>query len=86
VNLSWTAAPDTISGIASYTLRWTSALITCPAVSTADYPNTISLSAVTSYEFTGAIATSYCFYLVATDRADNVGAGSVNSGSPRLAQ
>ena len=86
VNVSWTAAPDGLSGVGGYTLRWTSAAVTCPAVSTANYPNAISIGTTSPYVFTGAALTSYCFYLVAIDLADNVGGNSANSGAPRLAQ
>lgn len=71
VNVTWTAASDAISDIARYTLRAMSAAAAsaCPAPGVGAY-ETVLANVTSPYVFTGAAATSYCFYVIATNGAD----------------
>ncbi len=85
IDLSWTAGTDTTSGVAGYTVRYVSSK-TCPTASTAKYPNTTSVGAVTSTTVTQlSSAKLYCFYLVTLDSAGNQsGASNVASATAKL--
>jgi hypothetical protein len=84
VDLSWTAATDALSGVAGYTVYWVAAN-PCPVVSPANYPNSASIGAVTSYSIIGLASTRYCAYLTTTDNAGNVSAPTAFTG-PTIAR
>jgi hypothetical protein len=81
VDLTWTAGTDAMSGVASYEVRWTNAIVTCPAQSVANFPNSATIAAATSYSISGLTAGSfYCAYLVTIDNAGNRSANSATAG------
>ena len=78
VDLSWTAATDTTSGIAGYTVHYVQANA-CPATATpAGFPGTFAIAGnVRSGTVTGLVSgKKYCFYLSANDNAGNAGPAS----------
>ena len=86
ITLSWTAGTDALSGVAGYTIHRSGAVASCPAATTANYPNTVSVGAVTSATISGLVSASkYCFYLTTNDVAGNVSANSAVAG-PQLAK
>jgi len=84
VDLGWTAATDALSGVAGYTVHWVAAN-PCPVVSAANYPNTATVGAVTSYSISGIATTRYCAYLTTTDNAGNVSTPTAFTG-PTIAR
>ena len=71
VNLTWTAGTDAGSGVAGYTVRFVQ-IATCPSATPANYPNTVSVGAVTATTVTGLVsAKNYCFYLTTVDGVGN---------------
>lgn len=81
INLTWTAGTDALSGVAGYTIHRTGVVASCPATSAANYPNTLSVGAVTSATVSGLVSTSkYCFYLTTNDVAGNASANSAALG------
>jgi len=81
INLGWTAGTDALSGVAGYTIHRTGVVASCPATTTANYPTTMSVGAVTSATFSGLVSTSkYCFYLTTNDAAGNASANSAAVG------
>ena len=80
IALSWTAGTDALSGVAGYTIHRTGVVASCPATSTANYPNAVSVGAVTSTTVSGMVSGSkYCFYLTTNDVAGNASANSAAS-------
>lgn len=81
VDLTWTAGTDALSGVASYEVRWTNAVATCPAQNTTNFPNSATIAAATAYSISGLTAGSqYCAYLVTIDNAGNRSANSATTG------
>ena len=87
VDLSWTAATDAGgTGVGGYVVNWTNVVTgACPAINAANYPNSVSIGAVTTYSVSGLISGSkYCSYLVTKDVAGSVsGSSAVVSSNAR---
>jgi hypothetical protein len=77
VDFSWTAGSDALSGVAGYQLHWVQPATTCPTTAnTTNFPGTVSLGAVTSYQLTGTAGKLYCAYLQTQDVAGNLSTAS----------
>ncbi|HLZ48018.1 MAG TPA: hypothetical protein VKR80_05140 [Candidatus Limnocylindria bacterium] len=84
INLTWTAGTDALSGVGGYTIHRTNVVTNCPAATTANYPNTLSVGAVTNTTVTGlASGSKYCFYLTTTDNAGNSSGASNVAGATK---
>ena len=78
--VTWAAATDALSGVASYVIRYVQASA-CPAASVASYPNSVSVGAVTSTTISGLVSNAfYCVYLITDDAAGNASANSAVAG------
>ena len=76
VTLTWTAAADTGTGVAGYTVRYVGAQ-TCPAASPSNYPQSTTTGTATSATIAGLMSGKrYCFYVTSSDVAGNVSAPS----------
>jgi len=81
VDLAWTAGTDALSGLSGYEVRWTGNVAACPAANTANFPNSATIGAVTSYSINWAVAgDKLCAYLVTIDNAGNRSANSAVTG------
>lgn len=79
--VSWTAGTDGGTGVAGYTIHRTGVVASCPATSTANYPNATSVGVVTSATISGLVSGSkYCFYITTNDVAGNASANSAAAG------
>ncbi len=77
LTLSWTAGTDALSGVAGYTIHRSGVVASCAVTNTTNYPNAISVGAVTGTTITGLATNSkYCFYLTTNDNAGNFSANS----------
>jgi hypothetical protein len=80
LDVTWTAATDALSGVASYAIRYVQASA-CPAASVANYPNSVSVGAVTSTTISGLASNAfYCAYVITADAAGNASANSAVAG------
>jgi chitin-binding protein len=80
IDVTWTAATDGLSGVAGYTVRWVQAAA-CPAATPANYPNSVAVGNVTTYNITPLTKNAmYCAYVVAVDNAGNQSAASAVTG------
>ena len=78
-DLAWTAGTDAGgTGVAGYVVHWSNPQGgACPAISAANYPNSVTIGVVTSYQISGLVSGSkYCSYLVTKDVAGNLSANS----------
>src|SRR5919201_461043 len=76
VTVTWTAAADTGTGVAGYTVRYVGAQ-TCPAASPSNYPQSTTTGTATSATIAGLMSGKrYCFYVTSSDVAGNVSAAS----------
>ncbi len=84
--VSWTAGTDALSGVAGYVVYWVQTNA-CPAATPANYPNSATVGAVTSYTISGLSSNSlnYCTYVATKDNAGNLAAAS-NVGGPSKAK
>jgi hypothetical protein len=81
VDLTWTAATDATSGVSGYAIRYVQAN-TCPAASSAAYPSTMNVGAVTAATVSGLTRNrQYCFYLLAQDGMGNQSGASNVAGA-----
>ena len=81
VELTWTAGTDALSGVQGYEVRWTDNIGTCPAASSANYPNSATIGAVTAYSIVSPVAgDKHCAYVVTIDNAGNRSANSSVTG------
>lgn len=81
VDLTWTAGTDALSGVSGYEVRWTNNVASCPAASSANYPNSATLGAVTSYSLVSPTSgDKHCAYVVTIDNAGNQSAPSAVTG------
>ncbi|MDP9245792.1 MAG: hypothetical protein M3O64_03990 [Chloroflexota bacterium] len=81
IALSWTAGTDALSGVAGYTIHRSGIVASCPVANTTNYPNALSVGAVTSTIITGLATNSkYCLYLTTNDNAGNASVNSATLG------
>ena len=81
VDLSWTAGTDALSGVSGYEVRWTNNVAACPAANVANYPNSATIGAVTTYQVPSpTVGDKHCAYLVTIDNAGNRSASSAVTG------
>ena len=81
VDLTWTAGTDALSGVQGYEVRWTGDMATCPATSSANYPFSATIGAVSAYSISGLVTNDRtCAYLVTIDNAGNRSANSTATG------
>lgn len=82
--LAWSAGSDALSGVSGYTVHRTNPVGNCPAATPANYPNTVTVGAVTNTTITGLSSGSkYCFFLTTTDNAGNVSVASNVAGATK---